>query len=72
VTLSIHAEGTAPITDIEIIRDGQVLDTLRPGTPSVETTFKDPAPLPGKSYYYVRLLQDDGALAWASPIWVSR
>lgn len=72
VTLSIHAEGTAPITDIEIIRDGQVLDTLRPGTPLVETTFKDPAPLPGKSYYYVRLLQDDGAIAWASPIWVSR
>ncbi len=72
VTLSIHAAGTAPITDIEVIRDGKVLDTLRPGTPLVETAFEDKQPLPGKSYYYVRLLQDDGGIAWASPIWVSR
>ena len=25
---------------------------------------------PGLSWYYVRAIQDDGQLAWASPIWV--
>ncbi len=72
VKLSIRAQGTAPITDIEVVRDGKVIETLRPGTPQVETAFEDKTPLPGNSYYYVRLLQDDGSLAWASPIWVSR
>jgi len=72
VTISIKAVGTAPITDIEIIRSGEVLETLRPGTEEIELKYTDKTPLPGKSYYYVRLLQDNGAIAWASPIWVSR
>ena len=25
---------------------------------------------PGLSWYYVRAIQDDGELAWASPMWV--
>ena len=33
---------------------------------------RDTAAQPGKtSYYYVRLEQDDGNLAWASPMWIT-
>jgi len=27
---------------------------------------------PGEHYYYVRVEQENGQLAWASPIWLKR
>jgi hypothetical protein len=35
----------------------------------VELTFVDRNPLPGRSYYYVRVVQEDEELAWSSPVW---
>jgi hypothetical protein len=35
----------------------------------VKWTDSDP-PLQSVSYYYVRIQQADGNLAWSSPIWV--
>jgi hypothetical protein len=72
VTISVRALGTAPIKDIEIVRSGEVIATLHPEGSRIDTNHVDRTPLPGESYYYVRLLQDDGALAWGSPIWVRR
>jgi hypothetical protein len=31
----------------------------------------DKKPTNGTDYYYVRVIQEDGAMAWSSPIWVS-
>jgi hypothetical protein len=32
--------------------------------------FTDRNFLPEKAWYYVRVLQQDGQLAWSSPIWI--
>ncbi|MCI0461816.1 MAG: CehA/McbA family metallohydrolase, partial [Gemmataceae bacterium] len=71
-TLAIRAVGMVPIDEMEVIRSGEVIATLRPGQRQVETSYTDPQPLAGKSYYYVRLRQRDANLAWGSPIWVTR
>ena len=71
-TLQIRAAGTAPIDEIQIIRSNRVIATLRPNTRDVDLKHIDPDPLPGPSYYYVRLHQTDGNVAWGSPIWVER
>ena len=39
--------------------------------PHVSFEFTDADPSPGESYYYVRVQQDDGQIAWSSPIWVT-
>ena len=71
-TLAIEAHGTAPIARLHIIRDNRYLDTLEAGQRDVKRTFTDMDAQPGKtSYYYVRLEQDDGNLAWASPMWIT-
>lgn len=71
-TLSIEAHGTAPIARLHIIRDNKYLDTLEAGQRDVERTYTDMDAEAGKtSYYYVRLEQDDGNLAWASPMWIT-
>ncbi len=36
-----------------------------------EFTYRDVAPKDGVSYYYARVQQKDGELAWSSPVWVT-
>ncbi len=70
--LKVHAVGTAPIQRVDIIKNGRYLYTSEPGKPEAEVTFSDPEAAPGEFYYYVRVRQYDGQLAWSSPIWVVR
>ena len=39
---------------------------------NAEFSFTDLKPLDGTSYYYVRVQQKDGELAWTSPVWITR
>ena len=32
--------------------------------------WEDASPEPGRNYYYLRVSQLNGQLAWSSPIWV--
>ena len=44
----------------------------QPGQQEVTLEYRDTNPEPGTSYYYARVEQEDGQLAWASPIWIVR
>jgi len=74
--IQVKVVGTGPIEKIELIRNNEYLHTHEPdGSDSdaeTEFTFVDNDPRPGESWYYVRVEQEDGELAWASPVWVSR
>ena len=73
--LDVVVLGTGPIDRVDVLRDGEVVHTRSAG----EGRGGGPLPL-GRSrsrrratrpsYYYVRVLQKDGQMAWASPIWV--
>jgi hypothetical protein len=71
--LDVVVLGTGPIDQVDIIRNGEVVHTERPGKAEARFRWDDAAPLRGRdkpSYYYVRVQQKDGQMAWASPIWV--
>ncbi len=68
--LHIRATGTGPITRVLVIKDGKVAYTATPNSPDVDLTWMDNEAKAGTSYYYVRLEQQDGQLAWSSPMWV--
>jgi hypothetical protein len=76
-----YAIGTKPITEIAFIRNGEVFHTLRPDQEIVDFTFDDslllekiilnsPDERPPFVYYYMRAMQEDGHIAWGSPIWI--
>jgi hypothetical protein len=72
VELRVLARGTRPIARLEIIKDFMYVYSTEPNQNRVELTWTDaerdrPA---GVSWYYVRLKQDDGELAWGSPLWI--
>jgi hypothetical protein len=71
--LNIHVIGTAPLAGIDVLKDSTVVETLRPADAKgseYKDKWEDPRPQAGVHYYYVRVRQKDGQLAWASPMWI--
>ena len=76
-----HVAGTAPIQEIMIVRNGEVFHTYHPHEMAFDFELDDSEPLenvavsgpngrPSFVYYYMRVIQEDGHVGWASPIWV--
>ncbi len=64
--------GTGTIKRVDLIKDNRVLYTVDPGEPAFRLDFTDgDADESGESYYYIRVLQEDGEIAWGSPAWVT-
>lgn len=68
--LSAKIEGTDLITQIDLIRNNEFLYTVKPGQKNFDFEYVDKAPHAGENYYYIRIMQIDKNLAWASPVWV--
>lgn len=74
--LSVSVDAVGALRSVEIIRSGQSLTGLQglPGAPVPECSFEfvDESLIPGESvYYYLRVIREDGNMAWSSPIWVT-
>jgi hypothetical protein len=69
--LSVRVVGTKPLAQVEILRDSDVVATLTPNAPTYQGDWKDPEPRSGAHYYYLRVRQADGELAWTSPLWIT-
>ncbi|MCI0459212.1 MAG: hypothetical protein L0Z62_19830 [Gemmataceae bacterium] len=68
--LDLTVIGTANLAKIDVLRDSQVVATLQPKGNTYRGTWTDPAPRAGVHYYYIRVLQADDEIAWASPLWI--
>jgi hypothetical protein len=71
-SLQIAVIGTAKLAKVDILRDSEVVATLRPAGNEFRGKWTDPVPRAGTHYYYVRVMQHDGELAWGSPMWITR
>ena len=74
VKLKVLVHGTRPIARVDIIKDFVYVYLDRAEGPAGRVPVdrrRDGRPA-GLSWYYVRAIQDDGQLAWASPIWGGR
>ncbi len=76
-----YALGTAPLSEIQIFRNGTLHKTLFPQKERIDFTLDDSEPLthialePSGTefpfvYYYLRVVQENGQIAWSSPIWI--
>jgi hypothetical protein len=71
--LNVHVIGTGSIVGIDLLKDGEIVEVLRPENPGgseVKVEWEDPKPEVGVHYYYLRVRQGDGQLAWSSPMWI--
>jgi hypothetical protein len=68
--LQIHIIGTAPLAQLDILKDSAVVETIKPGKAEYQATWTDPKPTAGVHWYYIRIQQTDDELAWGSPMWI--
>jgi hypothetical protein len=72
VRLKVLVHGTRPIARVDVIKDFVYVFSTEPKGPRVEFQWTDEETRPpGTSWYYVRAVQDDGEIAWGSPLWVN-
>ena len=69
---TIRVVGTNAIKQVDLIKNRTFIYTTRPGTRRVALEFTDRDFGAGESWYYARVLQEDGQLAWSSPVWITR
>jgi hypothetical protein len=71
VRLRILAHGTRPIARVDIIKDYVYVYTTEPRAARVQLEWTDEEKRTNAlSWYYVRVMQEDGEIAWGSPMWV--
>jgi hypothetical protein len=70
--LLVSAAGTGTIKQIDVIRDRKFVYTARPAARQTHFEYTDGDVAAGQSWYYVRVIQEDGQMAWSSPIWITR
>jgi hypothetical protein len=70
VTCRANIHAVRAIDLIEIIKDGRVVWSDGCGDLDAEIEWQDPVPPSGEHYYYLHIVQEDGQMAWSSPIWI--
>ena len=70
-SLVVNALGTGPIKRVDVIHNESYVYAVTPtGKSSVNFKYVDGHPVAGENRYYIRLEQEDGNMAWSSPVWV--
>jgi len=72
--INFEVLGSSKISYVILVRDNENLlylgKDLYEGR-GIRTEYTDENLSPGKHWYYLRVIQDNGEMAWSSPIWVN-
>jgi hypothetical protein len=68
--LTATITGTGPLKKVVVVRDNQYVYSQEPGGETFNLRYRENSLAAGEHYYYVRVEQKDGHLAWSSPVWV--
>jgi hypothetical protein len=71
-SFQVKLVGTAAFSKVVIVKNNEYVYSQEPKSATVNFTWRDAKPTPGKaSYYYVRGEQKNGEIVWVSPMWVT-
>jgi len=68
--LQFKVEGTAPVKRVTLVRNEKNHQQWEPNSKNFAESFTDDSPVTGENRYYLRVEQNDGNMAWSSPVWV--
>ena len=70
-TLKVNVAGTGAIARVAVVHnESYAYFAQGAGKREMQFTYSDPHPAQGENRYYVRVEQEDGNLAWSSPVWI--
>lgn len=72
VTIETFVAGTERLEKVEIIKNNKIIHLKSTNDKFIEFKYVDkPNFKEGEVFYYLRVTQTDGNMAWSSPIWVT-
>ena len=71
VPVAVRAIGCGEIDRVEVIRNGDVVFSEKGDGVFAQYLLEDKDPPAGTSWYYAKIVQKDGQMAWSSPVWVT-
>ncbi|MGH9202513.1 MAG: hypothetical protein ACRD2A_14915, partial [Vicinamibacterales bacterium] len=69
--LRVKVRGTRAVARVDVIKDSKVIYTHEPKKQDADFQFVDKGGVAGRHFYYVRVQQDDGMIAWSSPMFIN-
>ncbi|MBN2290228.1 MAG: DUF3604 domain-containing protein [Candidatus Glassbacteria bacterium] len=69
--IRVMVEGTDSLEYLAVIKNNREFYRQSGSGKGLQVEITDDSPVAGTDFYYVRAVQQDGHLAWASPVWVS-
>jgi hypothetical protein len=69
--LTARIAGTGPLKKVVVVRDNEYVYSQELAGDSFDLRYRDNSAPPGEHYYYVRVEQQDGNMAWSSPVWIT-
>lgn len=69
--VTVCAVSQVPIVRLDLVKNGRDFKSYSPGIREVNWELNI-APTGPSDSFYVRLLREDGEMAWSSPIWIER
>ncbi len=69
VEIEIRVSCPAEIARVEVCRNNRFIYSTNPDGREARLRVVDADPLSERSYYYVRVIQEDNEIAWSSPVW---
>jgi len=70
IPIAIRVLACDEIDRVEVIRNGRTVFSEKGDGVFAQHLLEDDHPLEGESWYYARIIQKDGQMAWSSPVWV--
>lgn len=68
--IEVRVMGDSPILAAEVLRGRQTAYVCSGYGPSLHFAYRDTPPPGSANYYYVRITQANGEMAWSSPVWI--
>ena len=69
--MRVRVHGTAPLAKVVVVKNNQDWHVSEnPGWECVLSLNEIEMPQDRTDWYYVRVTQEDGEMAWSSPIWI--
>ncbi|MBM3335061.1 hypothetical protein FJY63_10415, partial [Candidatus Sumerlaeota bacterium] len=68
VEAAIHA--ASKIARVEIIRDGQIAQSIPGDGADLTVKWSDAAAKSGRHWYLLKVIQADQEMAWTAPVWI--
>ncbi|MDI6784552.1 MAG: CehA/McbA family metallohydrolase, partial [bacterium] len=68
---TVRVKGTSPLHYVYLIRNNEIIYTNGGDSDEAKFKFTDTQIPQGTNWYYLRVIQRDGNMAWSSPLWIT-